>query len=109
MKIAFDLAAVEETEDEFAIQIKEKIDEIKDKMLEEYQEAKEKEKEEKEARGEPIDEDEEEEDPEQIKERFSVRLPNDILYRILRERLNENDCRNRGYILEGFPRTFKDA
>lgn len=23
--------------------------------------------------------------------------------------MNENVCRNRGYILSGFPRTFKDA
>jgi len=27
----------------------------------------------------------------------------------LKERLNENDCRNRGYILDGFPRTFEDC
>jgi adenylate kinase family enzyme len=23
--------------------------------------------------------------------------------------LNENECRNRGYVLDGYPRTFKDA
>ena len=28
---------------------------------------------------------------------------------MLRIRLNENACRNRGYILDGYPRTFKDA
>lgn len=38
-----------------------------------------------------------------------MRLPNDILYKLLRNELNENVCRNRGYILCGFPRTFKDA
>lgn len=78
-------------------------------MLEKYQEEKEAEKEAKEARGEPIDEEEEEEDPEDIKKRFNVRLPNSFIYRLLRTRLNENDCRNRGYVLDGFPRTFKDC
>jgi adenylate kinase family enzyme len=27
----------------------------------------------------------------------------------MRLRLNENDCRNRGYILDGYPRNYKDA
>ena len=31
------------------------------------------------------------------------------MYTLLKQRLNENDCRNRGYILDGFPRTFEDA
>ena len=31
------------------------------------------------------------------------------MYRVLKLRLAENSCRNRGYILDGFPRTFKDA
>ena len=28
---------------------------------------------------------------------------------MLKLKLGENDCRNRGYILDGFPRTYKDA
>ena len=51
-----------------------------------------------------------EEDPEVDPESLAIRLPNQgILYDLLRERLNENDCRNRGYILDGFPRTFEDC
>lgn len=78
-------------------------------MFEKYQEEKEAEKEAKEARGEPVDEEEEEEDPDEVKKRFNVRLPNSFLYKLLRSRLNENDCRNRGYVLDGFPRSFKDC
>ncbi len=32
-----------------------------------------------------------------------------MLFKILRIRLTENDCRNRGYILDGFPKTYKQA
>ena len=38
-----------------------------------------------------------------------IRVPNDLLYRVLKLKLAENDCRNRGYILDGFPRVYKDA
>jgi adenylate kinase family enzyme len=31
------------------------------------------------------------------------------LYRLLKKKLLENAYRNRGYILDGFPRTHKDA
>jgi len=38
-----------------------------------------------------------------------IRIPNDIIYKLLITRLNENDCRNRGYVLDGFPRTYQDS
>jgi len=51
-----------------------------------------------------------EDEPEVDPESLPVRLPNQgILYDLLRARLNENDCRNRGYILDGFPRTYEDC
>mmetsp|Transcript_5233 Transcript_5233/g.3955 ORF Transcript_5233/g.3955 Transcript_5233/m.3955 type:complete len:107 (+) Transcript_5233:1429-1749(+) len=56
-----------------------------------------------EARGE--DQEAEEIDREKLK----VRLPDNILYRLLKARLSENECRNRGYILSGYPRTYEDA
>jgi len=28
---------------------------------------------------------------------------------LLKLRLNENDCRNRGYVIDGYPRNFKDC
>lgn len=40
---------------------------------------------------------------------MKVRLPDEILFKILRLRLTDNDCRNRGYILDGFPRTYNQA
>lgn len=49
-------------------------------------------------------------DPESVdRESLKIRIPNEILYKLLQIHLNRNDCRNRGYILDGFPRTFKDA
>lgn len=38
-----------------------------------------------------------------------LRVPDDLLWEVLKLKLGENDCRNRGYILDGFPRTFKGA
>jgi adenylate kinase len=38
-----------------------------------------------------------------------IRLPDEILYKLLKIALTENACRNRGYILDGYPRTFKNA
>ena len=59
-----------------------------------------------EARGDPP---EDEEWPEIDADTLSVRIPNDILYTLLQEKLKENACRNRGYILDGYPRTYDDA
>lgn len=44
-------------------------------------------------------------DPNTVK----VRLPNKYIYRLFKMKLVENACRNRGYIIDGYPRTFKDA
>lgn len=38
-----------------------------------------------------------------------MRLPDEFLYKILKKRLNDNECKNRGYILSGFPRNYDDA
>lgn len=47
-------------------------------------------------------------EPEEIdREKLQVRLPDELLFKVLKIRLTENDCRNRGYILDGFPRNFK--
>ena len=53
---------------------------------------------------------ESEDPPEEIdRETLPIRLPDEILYKLLRMKLNENACRNRGYVLDGYPRTFKNA
>lgn len=71
--------------------IKGKIDEIKQAMVEAIEAA----------RGDQAE-------PEEIdREKLVVRLPDELIYEYLRKRLAENDCRNRGYVLDGFPRTYK--
>jgi adenylate kinase len=39
----------------------------------------------------------------------SVRIPDDLLAEAFRVRLQANQCRNRGYILDGWPRSYSDA
>lgn len=43
------------------------------------------------------------------REDIKVRLPEKYLYKLMKMKLSENSCRNRGYILDGYPRTFRDA
>ena len=38
-----------------------------------------------------------------------IRVSDDLLWEVLKLKLRENDCRNRGYILDGFPRKHKGA
>lgn len=38
-----------------------------------------------------------------------IRVPDAIIQKLMREELVKNSCRNRGYILDGYPRTFDDA
>lgn len=47
--------------------------------------------------------------PEIVIEDSQIRVSNDLLWEVLRLKLRENDCRNRGYILDGFPRLYKGA
>ena len=47
--------------------------------------------------------------PEIDKDSLDIRVPNDIIYKMISTRLRENDCRNRGYILDGFPRSYEDC
>jgi len=90
----FQLAKFEEGQGtEEGEKIKAKIDEIKAQMVEAIQAARGDAAEE-----EPID-----------TEKLIVRLPDDLMFEYLRKRLTENDCRNRGYILDGFPRTYRQA
>jgi len=94
---AFSMANVgeEEEQDELGAAIKAKIDELKDAEVEKINEENEK---------AGI-----EDPPEVDREKLMVRVPEEFLYKLLKTRLQENDCRNRGYILDGFPRTYKDC
>jgi len=98
---AFAMGNVDEEEAEgLAAEIKAKIEELKDAEVEKINEANEKLRE--------LNPDMEEA-PEVDRDGLKVRIPDDILYKLLKIRLNENDCRNRGYILDGFPRNHDDC
>lgn len=95
---AFALSKFEEGQGtELGEEIRAKIEELKDAIVAQIEEA-------RQAQGDDAGE------PEEIdREKLSVRLPDEILFKILRIRLTENDCRNRGYILDGFPKNYKQA
>lgn len=42
-------------------------------------------------------------------EKVDVRLPDELVYKCLKWRLSQNDCLNRGYILDGYPKKYQDA
>ena len=99
---AFKAANAEEEEGvevtEFEAQIKEKVEELRDAAVAKIEADRE------ESGYEPA-----EDEPEIDRLALPIRIPNDIIYKLLITRLNENDCRNRGYVLDGFPRTYQDS
>jgi adenylate kinase len=42
-------------------------------------------------------------------QRIQAFLPDEILNEAVRWRLNQNDCQNRGYILDGYPKSYETA
>lgn len=91
---AFAIADVEEPEEGIAAEIKEKLDELRDNEVARIEE-------------ERAEKDYGDEEPPEIdRMALPIRVPDEFLHRLLQQRLNENDCRNRGYILDGFPRTY---
>jgi len=42
-------------------------------------------------------------------EKLIPRLPDDALCRVYRYRLEQNDCQTRGYVLDGFPKSYDHA
>jgi adenylate kinase family enzyme len=48
-------------------------------------------------------------DPELDRNQIKVRLPDEILYRLLKLQMNSAACRNKGFILDGYPRNINDA
>jgi len=38
-----------------------------------------------------------------------IRLPDKFLWKGFKERLYENGCQNRGFVLDGYPRNYKDC
>lgn len=44
-----------------------------------------------------------------VRDDIKVWLDEKWVHKLMREKLNENACRNRGFILDGYPWTFIDA
>jgi len=47
--------------------------------------------------------------PEIVITNAEISVPDELLWEVLRLKLGENDCRNRGYILDSFPRRYRGA
>jgi len=77
--------------DSFGDEIKQKAEEIKDQTIEQYNKTKKK------------------KDPELDRNAIKVRLPDDIMRRLLALKLTSSGCKNKGFILDGYPRNSKDA
>lgn len=73
-------------------EIRAKIEELKDQIVAEYEKTRNKKK-----------------DPELDRTQIKTRLPDDFLYRILRLHMDTAACKNKGFILDGYPRTYADA
>ena len=76
------------------------LDEIKEKMIEEAEAALEDLKKKK-KKGQP--------DPVVEPDKIIPRLPEELLIKAYKLRLQKNDCFNRGYVLDGFPRSYEQA
>ncbi len=48
-------------------------------------------------------------DPPIDRNSLTVRIPDDLIYKLYKRKLKENIYRNRGYILDGYPRCYADA
>lgn len=77
--------------DSFGDEIRKKAEEIKDQIVADYDKTKKK------------------KDPELDRSTIKVRLPDDFLYRLLKMQMNTAACKNKGFILDGYPRTQADA
>lgn len=88
IKIGDLIATAIKQQNAFGDEIRAKIEELKDITVAEYEKTRNKKK-----------------DPELDRATIKVRLPDDILYRIVRIQMNSAACKNKGFILDGYPRT----
>ena len=77
--------------DSLGDEIRKKSEELKDQVVADYEKTKKK------------------KDPELDRATIKVRLPDEYLHRLVREQLNTAACKNKGFILDGYPRTMQDA
>ena len=74
-------------QDALGDEIRKKAEEIKDQTVADYEKTKKK------------------KDPELDRNAIKVRLPDEILYRLVKLQMSTAACRNKGFILDGYPRT----
>jgi adenylate kinase len=87
LKIADLVAMGYKLQDTFGDEIRKKAEEIKDQIVADYDKTKKK------------------KDPELDRNTIKVRLPDDIIYRLIKLQMSTAACRNKGFILDGYPRT----
>lgn len=78
-------------QDALGDEIRKKAEEIKDQTVADYDKTKKK------------------KDPELDRNTIKVRLPDEILYKLVRLQMSTAACRNKGFILDGYPRNINDA
>jgi len=91
---------VENLQNDFGEEVRTMLQEVKDKMIEEAEEKLEELKK-KTKPGQP--------EPTVDPDKLIPRLPDDLLCKAFKYRLEKNDCFNRGFVLDGFPRTYDQA
>ena len=69
------------------------MEELKDKFIEENEASKKKRK----------------TDPPLDRNTIQVRLPEDLIHKLFKKKLSENQFRNKGYIIDGYPKYYSDA
>lgn len=91
LKIADLIHEASNTEDELCEEIRVKVEELKDIEVAAYEKTRKK------------------KDPDLDRNALKPRLPDDILRRIVKAKINSPACMNKGFILDGFPRNATDA
>lgn len=78
-------------QDSLGEEIRKKAEEIKDQIVADYDKTKKK------------------KDPELDRATIKVRLPDDIISKLFKIQMSTAACRNKGFILDGYPKTLNDA
>ena len=91
LKISDMITEAQALNDDFGAELRESIDKLKDEELEKYNAQKKK------------------KDPDLTKEDMKPRLSNELVVKVVRNKISSPACMNKGFILDGYPRTTEDA
>jgi adenylate kinase len=92
VKILDLIQAALKADNQFGEELRNKIEELKDTQIAEYEKTRNKKK-----------------DPELDRATLKPRLPDEYLHKIVKMHMDTAACKNKGYILDGYPRTIVDA